>query len=117
MKPIVLIVEDNIILAFELADMVKDELHAEPVVVSKVAEALEIDPESLAFAFLDINVMDGKTYPVARSLLKSSVPFIFVSGNDIISLPADLIDMPFFSKPALKEPLMKMTRSLSNVFN
>jgi CheY-like chemotaxis protein len=117
MKPIVLIVEDNIILSMDMSEMVRDELHAQPVVVSRVAEALEIDAESLSFAFLDINVIDGKTYPLARRLLKKGIPFIFVTGNARDSVPTDLRNMPFFLKPAERIPLIEMTKSLSNAFN
>lgn len=117
MKPIVLILEDNILLAFDLADMVRDELAGEPVVVSSVAAALEIEPESLAFAFLDINVVDGKTYPVARSLIKNGIPFIFVSANERSTLPLDLRNSPSCLKPAERAPLVLQTKALSGAFN
>jgi DNA-binding LytR/AlgR family response regulator len=65
MKPNVLIVEDDFLLAANLEDVVQEDLLAEPIGVSTVAQALEIIPDGVQFAVLDIEVRDGQTFSVA----------------------------------------------------
>ena len=93
MKPHVLIAEDNFFLAANLADIVTQDLNAHPVSVSRVSEALKFISDDIAIAFLDIELLDGKSYPVARKLIESNIPIIFVSGDEQASLPGDLKDV------------------------
>ena len=93
MKPHVLILEDDFLMAANLEE-VQEVLHAKPIGVSTVVEALQIIPDGIEFAVLDIEVRDRQSYQVARKLKKCEIPFIFVSGNDIKSLPEDLKDVP-----------------------
>jgi DNA-binding LytR/AlgR family response regulator len=121
MKPTVLIVEDDFLLAVNLAEVVQQELNAEPVLVASVAEALQIvpdkiAPEKIALAFLDIEILDGKSYPIARKLIEYNVPVIFVSGNEHSSLPEDLKDVPFLPKPVASGRLVKLAKTLSSAF-
>ena len=116
MKPNVLIVEDDFLLATNLAEVVQEELDAEPLLASSVAEALLIIPDHLALAFLDIEILDGKSYPIARTLIKNSVPIIFVSGNESASLPDDLKGVPFLSKPVATGRLVRLAKALCGVF-
>jgi DNA-binding LytR/AlgR family response regulator len=117
MKPHVLIVEDDFLLAANLEDIVQQDLNAEPIGVSTVSEALKIIPDNLALAFLDIEVRDGKSYPVARKLVENSIPFIIVSGNDRKSLPEDLKDSPFLTKPVATGRLVRLAKTLSDAFH
>ena len=117
MKPHVLIVEDDFLQAANLEDVVQRDLAAEPVGVSSVFEALNIIPDNIKFAFLDIEVRDGKSYPVARKLIENSIPFIIVSGNQQTSLPDDLKDVPFLSKPIATGRLVRLAKALSTAFH
>ena len=72
--------------------------------VSHVSEAMKNIPDGFALALLDIEVLDGKSYPVARKLMQNDIPFIFISGNERDSLPQDLKHTPFLSKPASVPP-------------
>ena len=116
MKPQVLIVEDNFLLTLNLAEVVQQDLDAEPVFASSVSEALKIDPHGIDLAFLDIEVLDGKSYPVARKLIENTVPLIFISGNESASLPADLRDVPFLAKPVVTRRLVRLCKALSSAF-
>lgn len=116
MKPHVLILEDDFLLAANLEEIVQDDLFAEPIGVSTVSEALSIIPDDIALAFLDIEVRDGNSYPVARKLIEHKIPLIIVSGNDHGLLPDDLKELPFLSKPVSTGRLVRLSKSLSSAF-
>jgi DNA-binding LytR/AlgR family response regulator len=117
MKPHVLILEDNFLLAANLEDVVQDDLNAEPIGVSTVSEALKLIPDDIALAFLDIEVRDGNSYPVARKLMAHNIPCIIVSGNDQSTLPDDLKEVPFLSKPVATGRLVRLAKALSKAFH
>jgi DNA-binding LytR/AlgR family response regulator len=117
MKPRVLILEDNFLLAENLAEIVEQDLKGKPLAVSTVAEALKCISDDIALAFLDIESLDGKSYPAARKLTQNNIPFIFVSGNERTSLPDDFKDIPFLSRPVPTGRLVRLSKALSNAFN
>ena len=117
MKPHVLILEDNFFLAEHLAEIVQQDLDGEPLAVSTVAEALKCIPDNIALAFLDVELLDGQSYPAARKLMLNKIPLIFVSGNEQSSLPEDFKDIPFLSKPVSTGRLVRLSKALSNAFN
>jgi len=55
--------------------------------------------KALDFAFLDIEVTDGKTFEIAQILERKHVPFVFVSGAPRDQLPIELRSVPFIPKP------------------
>ena len=116
MKPHVLILEDNFLLAQDLSEVVQQELGGEPVPVATVAEALEIIPDHIDFAFLDVELSVGTSFPVARKLMQNHIPFIFVSGIERDGLPDDFRKFPFLSKPVPSGRLVRLTKALSDVF-
>jgi DNA-binding LytR/AlgR family response regulator len=116
MKPNVLIVEDNFLLSEHLVDIVEGDLAAKPMTATSVSVAMGIIPDGIVLAFLDIEVTDGKTYPAARKLMANNIPFIFVSGNEPASLPEDLKEVPFLSKPVATGRLVSLAKTLSNAF-
>ena len=59
----------------------------------------EILHEALDFAFLDVDVTNGKTFEVAQILERKRVPFVFISGSPQEQLPSDLRSVPFIHKP------------------
>ena len=74
MKPRVLIVEDNFLLSEHLADMVQEDLAAESLTATRVSVALGLIPDDIALALLEIEVVNGKTYPAARKLKANRIP-------------------------------------------
>lgn len=113
MKPHVLIVEDDFLQAANLAEVVQQDLAAQPLAVSTVSEAMKVIPDNIKLAILDIEVMDGKSYPAARKLLQNDIPVIFVSANAKTSLPDDLKEVPFISKPFVPGNLVRLSRTLN----
>jgi DNA-binding LytR/AlgR family response regulator len=116
MKPHVLILEDNFIISADIADLVTRSLHAMPVVATSVAKALKLVPNDIALAFLDIDVQDGVSYPVAQKLMENKIPLVFVSGKNKALLPDEFRDVPFVSKPAHPRNLVQLAKSLSSAF-
>lgn len=116
MKPHVLIVEDDFLQSANLAEVVQQDLDAEPLAVSSVSEALKIIPDNIELAILDIEVVDGKSYPAARKLMQNDIPIIFISANARASLPDDLKKIPFLSKPFVPGNLVRLSRTLTHAF-
>jgi DNA-binding LytR/AlgR family response regulator len=109
----VLIVEDEPIIALEIEAIVLERLpNAEVRVVTSVAEALLEADQVLGLAFLDIDVTDGKTYPLALKLRLNNVPFAFVSGARSDEGPQELVGARFIPKPFCAQDIRDIISSL-----
>lgn len=97
-SPRILIVEDDAFVALDLEMIVSQQREAEIIAVNSVAAAARA-AERVDMAILDIDVVDGKTYELARSLEARRTPFIFVSASRREELPDELGDKTFIPKP------------------
>ena len=95
----ILIVEDEPLVAMDLEIMVLKIVTATVVVEPSVAATKKVLHEALDFAFLDVEVTNGKTFEVAQMLERKHVPFVFVSGSPQEQLPFELRTVPFIPKP------------------
>ncbi|HEY5794266.1 MAG TPA: response regulator [Bosea sp. (in: a-proteobacteria)] len=97
----VLIVEDDPFIAMDIESAVAEQLGsaAELIVVESVTQAHRASTSKLSCALLDIDVVGGKTFDVAASLLESGTPFAFVSGSTPSEVPEGLRSVPFLRKP------------------
>jgi DNA-binding LytR/AlgR family response regulator len=96
----VLIVEDEIVIAMAIEAIVMDRIPAAQVVTAaSVYDGLRAAREQVGFAFLDIDVTDGKTYPLAMELRLRNIPFVFVSGTKHDNPPEELAGSGFIRKP------------------
>ena len=96
----VLVVEDEMIIAMLIEDML-DEFGCKLVgPATNVPRALElIGKESIDVAVLDLN-LDGKdTYAIADALQRKSVPFIFATGYGSTGLRQEYGNRPVLQKP------------------
>ena len=86
--------------ALDLEAIVLGVADAEVAVVNSATEARRM-LGSAAFdaAFLDIDVLDGKTFGVASLLHERGTPFAFVSGARREDVPPPLRQVPFLPKP------------------
>lgn len=80
-----------------VAEQLGDE--AELIVVESVAAARKAAADRLSCALLDIDVVDGKTFEVASTLLETGIPFAFVSGSAPHEVPKPLRAAHFLRKP------------------
>lgn len=98
----ILIVEDEAVVAMDLAFAV-EQLEGRPIgPVATVAEALALlEKESVAAAILDANLQDRDVTPLALQLVERCVPFVIHTGT---GLPAELAarhpHLPVVMKPA-----------------
>lgn len=98
----ILIVEDDELIAIDLAFAVEDIQGSIVGPVSTVAAALALlDEHAVAAAILDANLLDRDVTPLALALVERAVPFVIHTGT---GLPADLAlvhpDLPVIAKPA-----------------
>ena len=77
----VLIVEDEVLLAMYLEDLLTELGHEVVGQATRIDEAMELARESdIDFAFLDINVVGTKSFPIADILRQRGIPFAFATG-------------------------------------
>lgn len=81
-RPTVLVVEDEFIIALDLAETARDlGFDVEGPFGGKQAAFRAIEECMPDFAILDIFTEDGEVYPLADALTKAGVPIIFHSGH------------------------------------
>lgn len=101
----ILILEDDPFIALDLQAIVESEGHSATVCAS-VAEACRRLAEGVDFAFLDVDVRDGKSYELATAIGDRCVPFAFVSGSRRDELPVHLRDARFIAKPFMEATIV-----------
>jgi DNA-binding NtrC family response regulator len=96
----VLVVEDEIIVAWLLEDMLADLGCAVVGPAARVNQALAlIDAEAIDVAVLDVNLNGQKSYPIADALAARGVPFVFSTGYDKDNLLESYRTFPVLQKP------------------
>lgn len=109
-----LIVEDNLFIALDVEDMLR-ELGAVRVDIAKsVGEAIElISQRSYSFALLDVKLGMENSLPVARALLSTGTRMVFGTGyGEAHSLDATLASVPIVSKPYHPKSLARVLSRL-----
>jgi DNA-binding response OmpR family regulator len=97
----VLVVEDEILLAMELEDVLAEAGCKDIATAGTVQAALEQvrrwRPDGVV---LDLNLHGEKSFPVADALDEAGIPFIIVSGHSRAIVPRRHIERPFIEKPS-----------------
>lgn len=85
---LILIVEDNPVIALDMAFAVEDVGGTVLGPAASIKEALAlIEKKAIAGAILDVNLVDGEISPVAERLISDAIPFVIQTG---VGLPSDL---------------------------
>lgn len=96
----VLVIEDELLVALLVEDMLSD---AGCIIVGpfgRVQEALAAaKAEMIGVALLDVNVANEKVFPVAYALEERGIPFLFLTGYGEAALPRDRPDWEACAKP------------------
>ncbi|HET7369205.1 MAG TPA: response regulator [Gammaproteobacteria bacterium] len=109
----VLIVEDEMMLALTLEDMLKL-MGCEIIKAARVAPALELaETESIGMALLDVNLAGERSYRVADTLKGRNIPFAFMTGYHVDDLREEWQDRPVLQKPFLMAELVRVIETVS----
>jgi light-regulated signal transduction histidine kinase (bacteriophytochrome)/CheY-like chemotaxis protein len=97
----VLVVEDQLVIAMDLENVLSDHGARAIYTAASAAEALRIiAAKNVDVAVLDVNLGVGTSMEVADELVRRSVPFIFATGyGDTAMIPGALRSIPVVRKP------------------
>ena len=111
----ILVVEDELIVALLIEEMVRDAGYAISAIVRTVSMAhLELAKRNFDAVLLDIN-LDGEYHPELADLLwESGIPFAFMTGYDYLVEPRHET-MPLLQKPFTKHQLADTLNTLVRV--
>ena len=77
----ILIVEDEMLIAMHMEDLVSQRGFAVAGPAGTVAESLRLLAcQHVDFALIDVNLRGESSFPIADELKRRGVPFVFVSG-------------------------------------
>ena len=107
----VLVVEDDPLLAFDLADRLRDCDFTIVGPAATVAEALRLIEEAgCDVAVIDVNLGHETAAPVAARLRSRSLPFVALSGYSANQYPSEFAGAPKLTKPVDDKSLMAAIR-------
>jgi CheY-like chemotaxis protein len=96
----VLIVEDEMLVAMNIEDMLLDLGHEVAGIASRLAAALQLAGEaSFDAAMLDINLAGENSFPVADLLAERGIPFLFATGYGLQGIEERYRSRPLLQKP------------------
>jgi CheY-like chemotaxis protein len=109
----ILVVEDEVILAWALQDMLGGYGCVVVGPAAGVADALAlIERETIDAAVLDVNLNREKCYPVADALVQKGIPFVFSTAYSAESIEEGYRRHPSIQKPHSAPELADMLSSL-----
>lgn len=112
----VLIVEDDALLALDIAHQMSDAGFEVVGPATSVAKALRLVAEiGCDVAILDVNLGKETGAPVALELKARGTPFVVLSGYSSEQHPAAFQGAPFLAKPARPDVLVAMLRKSMGV--
>ncbi len=98
----ILVVEDEMIIAFMIEDMLLDLGHEVVSVAMRLPDALKAATNlDFDLALLDVNLDGHQSFPVAEILTARGIPFAFATGYGFAG-----IEQPFKSRPVLVKPFL-----------
>jgi CheY-like chemotaxis protein len=108
-RPKILIVEDEMMIAIMLEDMLDDLGCAVAGTAAKPHEALAIiAAQPIDAAILDVNLNGAHSYDIAAALDERGVPFLFSTGYGSVALDERFRARPVLQKPFRQEELQSI---------
>ncbi|MDB5772728.1 MAG: signal transduction histidine kinase, partial [Burkholderia sp.] len=109
----VLIVEDQMLIALDLEQILEDAGLSVVATVTSSAEALAyLDKDLPDVAILDVNLGDGNSEPIAAALQTKGVPFIFATGYGDGGIGQAFTAIPVVRKPYSRDAILAELRRL-----
>jgi CheY-like chemotaxis protein len=111
---LVLLVEDQMIVAMQIEDMLRAGGCEVVGPVGTLQEALALVHEKeLDLAVLDITIDGEPIYPVAEALQARGIPFVFATGYGESTLPEKWRNRPRLGKPFRHEQLERILTNIT----
>jgi len=109
----VLVVEDDPLIALDFAETIRELGVMSVRTAAAVACALALIVERVPdFAFLDVELLEERSFSVAERLEDLSIPFAFVTAHARESvLPAKFLRSPVLLKPFTRDALESLLRN------
>lgn len=109
----VLLVEDELLVAMMLEETLHDAGCVVIGPVGRVDKAMDAaEGEAIDVAVLDVNLGGERVYPVAETLARMGVPFVFMTGYDRGVLPAEYAGRPAMRKPFKPAELIRQLATM-----
>jgi CheY-like chemotaxis protein len=110
----VLIVEDEIIVALFMEDMLAELGYEVAGVVCHVDEALARSHQpDFAMAVLDVHLNGKEVFPFADRLAEIGMPFVFATGYGARGIPQRFQDRPILAKPFVPDDLKRALEQIA----
>lgn len=108
----VLIAEDELLIAVDLAEAFEREGAKVVGPVSSVEKALSLLEKegAIDFGVLDLDLGGELVYPLADELVQRNIPFMFTTGYDAGAIPSRFEDVIRLEKPATGEAAVESAR-------
>jgi DNA-binding response OmpR family regulator len=108
----ILIVEDEYMLAMELAGAIQGAGGEVAAMVASLDDAEQATNQQLDGAILDIQLGDKKSFDLARRMRALRIPVVFTTGYDHAIVPEELMTVPHLTKPlSLSEVVRQAART------
>lgn len=109
----VLIVEDDVLVALELATELSCQGYRVVGLTGNIAVAMRLARrEAIDAAVLDVNLGTCTSYPVADELRERAIPFIFLTGYERANLARTYDDVTVLRKPVAYRELFSVLAGL-----
>jgi CheY-like chemotaxis protein len=96
----ILIVEDEMLVAMNIEDMLLDLGHEVAGIASRLEPALSLAREaSFDLALLDVNLAGASSFPVAAIIRERNLPLIFATGYGPKGVAEEFQSYPVLQKP------------------
>ena len=96
----ILIVEDEMLVAMNIEDMLLDLGHEVAGIASRLEPALALAAEGdFDLALLDVNLAGQPSFPVAAVLRDRGLPFLFATGYGVKGIIEEFQASPVLQKP------------------
>jgi CheY-like chemotaxis protein len=96
----ILVVEDEMIVAMLIEDILTDAGATVVGPAARVSRALDLlGEEDVDAALLDVNLAGEMTTPIAEELRRRGIPFAFATGYGAAGVPGGFATQPILQKP------------------
>jgi CheY-like chemotaxis protein len=104
----ILVVEDEMLVAMNIEDMLLELGHEVAGLASRLGPALALAGESrFDAAMIDVNLAGEPSFPVADLLIERGIPFLFATGYGRQGIDERYRDHPMLQKPFRAKDLEK----------